>query len=744
MSVLTEEQRKLFEEALQERREQQHIFSRSNSQAPARVGNKAPRFPSTPLVGNATKHSKSQRENGAEKGEDEVGTVLSGKARRKTKAKRAVMERISSWGAFLDAHGEYAATLDPQDPNYSSGDDAGGFFGDTGAEVEAIMEYKQRIQALVGEYFLHGITQEVAWEVGKLSKPAFAHYLVKRIITCALDRGQREREMGAILLSELYGSVIGSEDMKKGFQGVIEAIEDISIDVPDAPELIAIFLSRAVVDDILPPAFLTQLAKGVEDEKAEKSLRSALAHLSAPLAAVNILRAFGGEGQHSISAAKGHVKELLKEFVTSRDRQEAVRCLRELDMSFFHHELVKQSLILAMEEESARKDILNMLHHVAEIGLVSETQVLKGFQRVQDSLPDLELDIPNARELLHKIIHDVKELGMLAMPWAKIDLEANGTQNGNCNGSANGVDDKHVKVFKEKCTVLLREYLLSGDVDDACLRVQEIAGQPHQYWVVKRAVTLSMDMGVREKEAVAHLLFELKARDILDTQSFEKGFGALLDSTEDLTLDIPDTPGVLALFIARAVIDDLIPSTFVTYALTTKSQQASGEVAKAASVLLKGQNSRSRVKNAWGGSDGASLEHAKQHLKDLLAEYVSSRDSEEAIRCLRELDMPFFHHEFVKQALILAMEAPPIQLPKDVNRWPSDDRNVSTLLLDLLTELAETGQLSLYQITVGFQRVRSRLNDLSLDIPDAVSQYERLCSALSHTLTRDHMTSVIV
>ena len=46
--------------------------------------------------------------------------------------------------------------------------------------------------------------------------------------------------------------------MRKGFQTVVESIEDTVLDVPDAAELLSLFISRAVVDDVLPPAIATK------------------------------------------------------------------------------------------------------------------------------------------------------------------------------------------------------------------------------------------------------------------------------------------------------------------------------------------------------------------------------------------------------------------------------------------------------------------------------------------------------
>lgn len=59
--------------------------------------------------------------------------------------------------------------------------------------------------------------------------------------------------------------VILPEQMHKGFLNLVHSVDDLRIDVPDAPELIATFVARAVVDDILPPAFVDKLPSGRND-----------------------------------------------------------------------------------------------------------------------------------------------------------------------------------------------------------------------------------------------------------------------------------------------------------------------------------------------------------------------------------------------------------------------------------------------------------------------------------------------
>lgn len=58
--------------------------------------------------------------------------------------------------------------------------------------------------------------------------------------------------------------------MRKGFTSVVESVDDTALDVPDAAELLALFIARAVVDDVLPPAFV---AKWVGQERGRNQSR---------------------------------------------------------------------------------------------------------------------------------------------------------------------------------------------------------------------------------------------------------------------------------------------------------------------------------------------------------------------------------------------------------------------------------------------------------------------------------------
>ena len=72
----------------------------------------------------------------------------------------------------------------------------------------------------------------------------------------------REHEMAANLLSSLYHEIIQADQMQKGFKNLLNSVDDLKLDVPSAEDDLGLFLARAVIDDILPPAFLQKVSCG--------------------------------------------------------------------------------------------------------------------------------------------------------------------------------------------------------------------------------------------------------------------------------------------------------------------------------------------------------------------------------------------------------------------------------------------------------------------------------------------------
>lgn len=53
--------------------------------------------------------------------------------------------------------------------------------------------------------------------------------------------------------------VLSSDQVAAGFVRLLCSADDLVLDCPDVVHLLALFLGRAIVDEVLPPAFLTQV-----------------------------------------------------------------------------------------------------------------------------------------------------------------------------------------------------------------------------------------------------------------------------------------------------------------------------------------------------------------------------------------------------------------------------------------------------------------------------------------------------
>jgi len=503
--------------------------------------------------------------------------------------------------------------------------------------------------------------------------------------------------MASVLLSALYADVISPSQIRDGFVILLESADDLAVDILDAVDILALFIARAVVDDILPPAFLTRAKKTLpESSKGFQVLQTAeKSYLSAPHHAELVERKWGGSTHITVEEVKKKIADLLREYVESGDAVEACRCIRELGVSFFHHEVVKRALVLAMEIQTAEPLILKLLKEASEEGLISSSQMAKGFARLTESLDDLALDIPSAKSLFQSLIPKAIAEGWLDASFMKSSGEDGQVQ----------AEYEKVKRFKEEAVTIIHEYFLSDDIPELIRSLEDLGMPECNPIFLKKLITLAMDRKNREKEMASVLLSALHI-EIFSTDDIVNGFVMLLESAEDTALDILDASNELALFLARAVIDDVLAPLNLEEIGSKLPPNCSGsETVRMARSLIAARHAGERLLRCWGGGTGWAVEDAKDKILKLLEEYESGGVVGEACQCIRDLGMPFFNHEVVKKALVMAMEK-------------KNDR-----MLDLLRVCFNEGLITINQMTKGFNRIKDGMDDLALDIPNAEEKF---------------------
>jgi programmed cell death protein 4 len=258
-------------------------------------------------------------------------------------------------------------------------------------------DLEETCNTLLREYLESGDSEDFIKSMNKmnLSDSNMDEILVYAVLM-SFDRKDRERELCSKLLCDLsQGKLLGSDAIHKGFNTLICRIEDTLLDCPEGNIMLSKFLARAVADDCVAPSFLKQrdgLAKasiGVLDKAASL--------MTSPHGIVRLDTIWGvGGGTKPVKLLEKKMTLLIKEYIASKEINEAERCLRELDVPHFHHEAVYQLIYNALESDTQQDALGKLLAHMARTNLVTPHMIDTGFKRIYEDIKDIQLDIPLA------------------------------------------------------------------------------------------------------------------------------------------------------------------------------------------------------------------------------------------------------------------------------------------------------------------------------------------------------------
>jgi hypothetical protein len=118
------------------------------------------------------------------------------------------------------------------------------------------------------------------------------HIFVKLAVQMAMERSFRELEALSLLFVDTVPTPVPERALAMGFTQLLASCEDLVLDVPDAPHMLTLFLARLVVDEVVPPAFLTTVLESLKpDTLGIAIVRNTSRLLSSPHAAERILQA---------------------------------------------------------------------------------------------------------------------------------------------------------------------------------------------------------------------------------------------------------------------------------------------------------------------------------------------------------------------------------------------------------------------------------------------------------------------
>ncbi|GAX25160.1 hypothetical protein FisN_15Lh288 [Fistulifera solaris] len=271
-----------------------------------------------------------------------------------------------------------------------------------------LSEFKLQLTECLHEYYDSADTDEVIRTLEELGCQEYHSEIVKKAVSLALDKSSRSRELTSRLLTCLHPTPMTMSDMTTGFEKLLDSMEDLQTDVPDAATIVASFLARAVVDEVLPPAFMSDQNN---NRPGDLVIEKALTLLSREHCTARLEKVWGPGDGRPVEDLKKDMDQLLQEYLLSCELDEAARCVKELEAAHFHHELVKRGVFAAMEKDGMKADgdpdahsnldaMAALFGFLVRNAIVSEYQVKKGIDRLHTILPDLTLDVPMAPSLL--------------------------------------------------------------------------------------------------------------------------------------------------------------------------------------------------------------------------------------------------------------------------------------------------------------------------------------------------------
>lgn len=306
---------------------------------------------------------------------------------------------------------------DIDDPNFDNENLSNGDI-----ELKAIVpdvsydEIKKKVDPIILEYFENGDTHEAAIAILEAVPKNNRDLLVGQVIEIAMDHKPSHREMTSVLISDLFGHVISETDITKAFQSLLANLSDLILDIPDAADVLGNFIARAIADDCIPPKFLTIMKEKSDNKVFQEALVRADTLLSMKHGLVRLHNVWGvGGALRPVKALTRQMSLLLQEFVSSRDLEEASRCLRLLEVPHFHHELVYEAIVMALEANNAPTEeaLCDLLKAFGIAILITPDQMERGFIRVFDDLPDIHTDVPLAYIILDRFVDRCHKEGFL-------------------------------------------------------------------------------------------------------------------------------------------------------------------------------------------------------------------------------------------------------------------------------------------------------------------------------------------
>uniref|UniRef100_A0A915IYT6 Programmed cell death protein 4 n=1 Tax=Romanomermis culicivorax TaxID=13658 RepID=A0A915IYT6_ROMCU len=306
--------------------------------------------------------------------------------------------------------------LDDRDPNYDS-------------ETQGEVRYVESIPKLdVGEFeceaerilsdlwsdscISEAVTQTKDLNLTERAKSDFIRF----VIVDSIDQVKSShRETASEFLAELRYCKIFDIPLYVAaiFAFFDQDLPDLSIDYADCCTILGNFIARLTADECLPEDFRQKCRNKIKEFNSQDLVSQVLSHADAVLVDRKRLdRVWGvGGGARPLNFIRTQMYQIGHDYLLNSDLDEASRCVNELEVPHFSHEMVYQIgliVIFSMEESAARKMTV-LIDHLFKSDQLTVNQIITGLNRLYLNIPELLIDMPGAYQTFNRWLNFIKD-----------------------------------------------------------------------------------------------------------------------------------------------------------------------------------------------------------------------------------------------------------------------------------------------------------------------------------------------
>eukprot|EP01071_Lankesteria_metandrocarpae_P005820 Lankesteria_metandrocarpae@DN4138_c0_g1_i1.p1 len=414
------------------------------------------------------------------------------------------------------------------------------------------------------------------------------------------------------------------------------------------------------------------------------------------------------------------VRITLQDFFSSGAVNEVVDSLRALNcaeyLDYFPLVAIKMSLDKQELQQQKTAELLTVLY---DVKVLSRGHLLRALEKLMQASDDLQLDVLDVNDRLMTFFmcaiedHLIDDSFLRRLPASFLE----GLKPTDADASAVADRLTELRSFKIGVADFEKDFFNSGQSEDVSRFLAEYPVHlRHEF--VKELIKTSLGKTDWEREMVSKVLSECYGEGgVFCSDDIQLAFTRLLGYIDDLLLDCPDATILLAKFVVRAVVDEMLPPVFMSQQKRLRIGGTNGvEVMDKIQGWLKDKKDRmlsQQFRKIWTGTDPLRLEarEFKQDVRKAIFKYFDFHNVKETATTFNRMDLsPDQASEVVRKIMTCAMER------KDCEVLAA---------LELLTYLVEAGELRYDNVIQGFNQTYMSLGDLTIDIPNAASVLEQ-------------------